>query len=338
MDTNVNNSPDRNRSENFVNPHFDLIRLWIQENIGKFLVFLLILTYLATGFFIGLALQQGLMIFGLVISWVASMSVAIVGQMIRGSLVYFSQANPYRLGGNAHVVGGSAALLLTVYACYEVAHLLGAIGVSPAFQTSIVGVIIGGFFVEVFFLNELIRINQATIVNDPELYRMAVENEEKLAEVQIKAMEAKVKLTQARRSRLRMALNTDRSTTSQAPASPPPADTSQMEQDTPSLSTSFLSRVFSHKVMNAIAAADNITERQMDQIRQWVDEGMSEAQLVKNIEGMSEQNGQKRVERAHAKAHNVPLDFSQSDAEDRPHPFQDLLRNSEINSNGNGKH
>lgn len=330
MTTNVNNSPDRNSSENFINPHFDLIRLWIQENIGKFVVALLIIAYLSTGFFIGLALQKGLVVFGLVLSWMAGMAVAVVGQMIRGSLVYFSQANPYRLGGNAHIVGTAAALLLTVYACYEVMHLLSAIGVSKAFQTSIVGLIIGGFFVEVFFLNELNKINQASIVNDPELYRMAVENEEKLAEVKIRTMEAKVKLTKARRARLRLALERQ-----QQPAEKPPVNGGQEESPTPPPvnDSPDKSRLFSPKVMDAIGAADNLTERQMQMIRRLIDEGMKDNEVIRHIESMSEQNRERRAERADAKAHNVPLDFSQSDAEDKPHPLQELFRASQ-----NGQH
>lgn len=197
-----------NSDQNFVNPHFDLIRLWIQENIGKFIVVLLVLTYLGTGFVIGISLQKGLTVFGVALSWVAGMIVAIISQMIRGSLVYFSQANPYRIGGNAHQVGTAAALLLTGWACYEVIHMLSAVGVSSAFQISVVGFIVGGFFVEVFFLNELRQINHANLINDPDLYQQALDHEMKMAEVKIQAMEAKVKLVQARRTRLRQALTT----------------------------------------------------------------------------------------------------------------------------------
>lgn len=201
-------------SGQFVNPHFDLIRLWIQENIGKFIVVLLILTYVGTGFVIGISLQKGLTVFGVALSWVAGMTVAVISQMIRGSLVYFSQANPYRIGGNAHQIGTAAALLLTGWACYEVIHMLSAVGVSFAFQLSVLGFIIGGFFVEWFFLNELRQINHANLLNDPQLYEQALEHETKLAEVQIKAMEARVKLVQARRARLTQALSSSTPTPS----------------------------------------------------------------------------------------------------------------------------
>lgn len=288
MSTNVNNSKYTNSSENFVNPHFDLIRLWIQENIGKFVVILLIITYLATGFFIGLALQQGLTVFGVIISWIAGMTVAVVGQMIRGSLVYFSQANPYRLGGNAHVVGTAAALLLTIYAGYEVVHLLNAIDVSPAFQTSIVGLIVGGFFVEVFFLNELNKINQATIVNDPELFQMAIENEEKLAEVKIKGMEAKVKLTQARRARLRLAL-----TEAKKPGTLTPAP------DTPA-------RSFSNNLLNVIGNAYKLNQDQMNHIRTAIDRNESEEHIILMVDAFSLKN----KEVAQKKDEQAPLDVS----------------------------
>lgn len=305
-----------NSNQNFVNPHFDLIRLWIQENIGKFVVILLAITYLATGFFIGLALQQGLTVFGAYLSWITAMSVAVIGQMIRGSLVYFSQANPYRIGGNAHVVGTAAALLLTVYACYEVIHLLGAIEVSAAFQTSIVGLIIGGFFVEVFFLNELNKINAATLVNDEKLFEQALENEKKLAEIKIKGMEARVMLVQARRSRLRQAL-------SQKPT-PTPSEPEQPEQPEPAPKLNF-----SAALLDAIGAADNLTDQQMQQIRQWMQEGLKDSEIIGYIQGMSEKNQQRRTERADAKAHNVPLDFSESEAADKPHPLQEAIRSSQ---------
>lgn len=300
MSTNVNNSEDRKSSENFVNPHFDLIRLWIQENIGKFVVILLIITYLATGFFIGLALQQGLTVFGVIISWIAGMSVAVVGQMIRGSLVYFSQANPYRLGGNAHIVGTAAALLLTIYAGYEVVHLLSEIGVSPAFQTSIVGLIIGGFFVEVFFLNELNKINQATIVNDPELFQMAIENEEKLAEVKIKGMEAKVKLTQARRARLRLALTEAKKTGRSTPSTPE----ENGEKIDPVSSPA--SRSFSNNLLDTIGNAYKLTSEQMNRIRTAMDQNESEEHIILMVDAFSLEN----KEVAQKKDAQAPLDVS----------------------------
>lgn len=280
-------------SNQFVNPHFDLIRLWLQENIGKFIVGLLIITYLATGFFIGLALQKGLTPFGIYVSWIAGMSIAIIGQLIRGSLVYFSQANPYRLGGNAHTFGTAAALLLTMWASYEVIHLLSAINVATAFRISIVGVVIAGFFVEVFFLNELQKINQAVLVNDPELYRQAVENEKKLAEIQIAAMEAKVNLVHARRNRLRQALD-NRSTTS-ADSTPTPSDDG--ETKAPEGIESYSdgqaangTRQISSVLFNAIGSAYKLDDEQMAIIRKEIDKGTPDDGLLYLIEGFSEKN------------------------------------------------
>lgn len=195
----------------FINPRFDLIRLWIQDHIGQFIVFLLVLTYLGTGFFIGISLQKGLVaVFGTILSWIAGMSLSMIAQMIRGSLVYFSQANPYRLGGNGHLIGGFSALALTIYASYEVIHLLSEQGVSQAVQISTIGVIIGGFFIECFFLNELVKINNSILVNDPDLFEMAVQNEERLTEVKTKIGEAQIKLLHARRQRFGKALNETR--------------------------------------------------------------------------------------------------------------------------------
>lgn len=277
----------KNSNSEFVNPHFDLIRLWLQENIGKFIVGLLIVTYLITGFFIGIALQKGLTAFGFVFSWIAGMGIAIIGQMIRGSLVYFSQANPYRLGGNAHSVGTAAAFLLTIWAGYEVVHLLSAIGVAQAFQISIVGVVIAGFFVEVFFLNELRKINHAVLVNDPELYQQALENEHKLADIKIAMMEAHVKLTHARRNRLRAALDS-RSATHVSQDSPPaPSPTySDAQVDNAQGGT----RQISAALFNAIGSADKLTDEQMNLVRKEIDGGTPEEEIFQLIDALSTQN------------------------------------------------
>lgn len=193
--------------QNFINPRFDLIRLWIQDHIGQFIIFLLCAVYLMTGFSIGISLQKGLTVFGFTLSWIAGMGIAILAQMIRGSLVYFSQANPYRINKSGHIIGGVAAFILTVWASYEVVSLLSEIQVSTAVQTSLVGFIIAGFFLEMFFLNELIKINNAILVNDPALFKMAIENERKLVEIETKVGEAKIALLKARRKRFGAALS-----------------------------------------------------------------------------------------------------------------------------------
>jgi len=215
--------------------------------------------------------------------------------------VYFSQANPYRLGGNAHVVGTAAALLLTIYAGYEVVHLLNAIDVSPAFQTSIVGLIVGGFFVEVFFLNELNKINQATIVNDPELFQMAIENEEKLAEVKIKGMEAKVKLTQARRARLRLAL-----TEAKKPGTLTPAPDTHSQNDENGDATVATARSFSNNLLNVIGNAYKLNQDQMNHIRAAMDRNESEEHIILMVDAFSLKN----KEVAQKKDEQAPLDVS----------------------------
>ncbi|MCB0565404.1 MAG: hypothetical protein KDD01_13605 [Phaeodactylibacter sp.] len=273
-------------SSNFINPHFDLIRLSIQENIGKFVVALLILTYLATGFIIGIALQKGLTPFGPVISWIAGMGLAVIGQMIRGSLVYFGQANPYRLGNNAHWMGTAAALALTIYACYEVISLLSEQGISQAVQVSAVGFIIAGFFVEVFFLKELVKINQSILVNSPALYEQALNNERRLAEIKIKMTEASIALMHARRQRMGQALNN-----TEPQEAPPTLPDGQPPQALPEPEESKnSSRVLSGKVLNTVGEAYNLDNEQMDIFRQAVDEGLNDESLIRLIEGFSAKN------------------------------------------------
>lgn len=275
-------------STTFINPHFDLIRLSIQENIGRFIVALLILTYLATGAIIGLALQKGLIPFGPIISWFAGMGLAIIGQMIRGSLVYFGQSNPYRLGGNAHWMGTLAALALTVYACYEVISLLSEQGISQAVQISVVGFIVAGFFVEYFFLKELLKINQYVLVNDPALYQQALTNERKLAEIKIKMTEASIALMHARRQRMGYALANVEEAEVQEVEPLPDGQQGQslpqpekQEREGPTLSAS---------VLNAIGKAHELTPAQMSKVVDAVKQNREEGLILEMIEAFSALN------------------------------------------------
>lgn len=273
------------KNSNFINPHFDLIRLSIQENIGKFIVGLLVLTYLATGAIIGLALQKGLVPFGPVISWFAGMGLAVIGQMIRGSLVYFGQSNPYRLGGSAHLMGTMAALALTVYACYEVISLLSEQGITQAVQISVVGFIVAGFFVEYFFLRELLKINQYVLVNDPALYQQALANERKLAEIKIKTTEASIALMHARRQRMGYALaHAEEAEIQEAqplPELPQSQALPQAEKEAPTLSAA---------VLNAIGKAYKLSPAQTADIVRAVKQGREEALILEMVEIFSAMN------------------------------------------------
>lgn len=258
----------------FINPRFDLIRLWIQDHIGQFIVFLLVSVYLMTGFAIGISLQKGLLAaFGLTLSWVAGMGIAVLAQMIRGSLVYFSQANPYRINTNGHLIGGVAAFILTIWASYEVISLLSVIQVNVAVQTSLVGFIVAGFFLEMFFLNELIKINNAILVNDPELFKRAIENEEKLVEITTRVGEAKIKLINARRERFTKALGSG-STEKEEPE--------EEEQTSPPLKAE-KTKSISRMVMEAIAAHILQPEALRD-VMKMIDKGIDDHLIVEAIE------------------------------------------------------
>lgn len=91
---------------------------------------------------------------------------------------------------------------------------------------------------------------------------------------------------------------------------------------------------FSHNILNAIGEADNLTQTQMDEIRRAIKDGWQEAEVIGMIVAFSTKNRKLRHERADAKAHNVPLDFSESEREDIPHPLQDAIRKAQ---NGNEK-
>lgn len=295
----------KNYDQTSINPRFDLIRLWIQDHIGQFIIFLLVSVYLMTGFTIGIALQKGLMVFGLVLSWVAGMGVAILAQMIRGSLVYFSQANPYRLNSNGHLIGGIAALILTVYASFEVVHLLSDQGVSQAVQVSIVGIIIGGFFLEMGFLNELVKINNAILVNDEELFEQAIASEEKLTEIKTRIGEARIALLHARRNRFTKALNATRGgqqmqemDTADEPERQAPTD--PLPQPRPQGTG-----VMPKRVLQAIARA-KLNEEELQEILDMCEAGVTEDYLLKAVQMYT----QKEPEASAPSTPSIPLEFS----------------------------
>ena len=153
---------------------------------------------------------------------------------------------------------------------------------------------------EVFFLNELNKINQATIVNDPELFQMAIENEEKLAEVKIKGMEAKVKLTQARRARLRLALTEAKKTGRSTPSTPE----ENGEKIDPVSSPA--SRSFSNNLLDTIGNAYKLTSEQMNRIRTAMDQNEREEHIILMVDAFSLKN----KEVAQKKDEQAPLDVS----------------------------
>ena len=282
----------------FINPRFDLIRLWIQDHIGQFIVGLLILTYLGTGFVIGIALQKGLIIFGVTLSWLAGMGVSLIAQLIRGTLVYFSQANPYRLNTNGHIVGGVIAAILTIYAGFEVFHLLTDLGISNAVKISVIGVIIAGFFLEVFFLNELTKINHAVLVSDPELFQNAIEHEQKLVEIKSKVGEAKIQLLKARRERFSKALNQDQE--------PDQEEAPAEEEHSPTPSTGIIPAV----IIEAIAAY-KIKPDDLKKVLAMVEANFEHYIILTAIQQLAkEKELQSEEKELHPEVATIPLDFS----------------------------
>lgn len=198
------NSNDNNT---LVNPHFELVVLWIQANIGKVISTLLVLTYLGTALMIAVSLHDALLLIGNTMAWIVAAVMAVLTQAIRGSLVYFNQANPYRVGSLWEKLGLAFALILTVFACFEVYHLFAEQGLGTAAMISANGLIIAGFFLEAYFLGEINRTNRSVLIANPDLIQLAIDFEEKFAELQIQISEAQIKMNKAKRRRLSGAIH-----------------------------------------------------------------------------------------------------------------------------------
>jgi len=189
-------------NSNLVNPHFELVVLWIQSNIGKVIVSLLVLTYLGTALMIAVSLQHALLPWGATMSWIVAGCMAVLSQAIRGSLVYFNQANPYRVSRGWEYLGIVFAFALTVFACFEVYHLFTSQGLGIAAKISGIGLIVAGFFLEAYFLGEINRTNRTTLVANPQMIKDALAYEREYAELVIAMQAERVKLTRAKKSAL----------------------------------------------------------------------------------------------------------------------------------------
>lgn len=222
MNTNVMKNSQTSKGSSLVNPHFEIVVLWIQANIGKFIVTLLVFTYLSTALMICVSLQDALLVFGPTLSWVVAVPMAVFSQMIRGSLVYFNQANPYRVSKIWEYLGMIFAFVLTIWACYEVHHLFVSQGIGSAAQMSAIGFIIAGFFLEAYFLGEINRTNRSVLVSDPSLIEEAIAFEREYADLQIAIGEAQIELQQAKRKRLSGALQKGRMSNRQQASGPAP--------------------------------------------------------------------------------------------------------------------
>lgn len=216
---------ENSKSSSLVNPHFELVVMWIQANIGKVIVALLVMTYLGTALMIATSLQDALKIFGPTLSWIGASITAVLAQMIRGSLVYFNQANPYRVSSYWEYLGIVFAFILTVFACFEVHHLFVSQGIGIAGEISVVGLIIAGFFLEAYFLGEINRTNRSLLIENPDLIQQAIKYEQEYAEMIIAIGEAKIDLHNAKRRRLSGALQRGRSTGNEQ--TPTPSDSKE---------------------------------------------------------------------------------------------------------------
>ncbi|PHN06833.1 hypothetical protein [Flavilitoribacter nigricans] len=188
------------------NPKFEIVVLWIQAHIGQLIVFLLGATYFSTALMIAVSLQDALLTLGPTLSWIVAAPMALFGQMIRGSLVYFNQANPYRISKMWEYLGMVFAFVLTVWACYEVHHLFSSQGIGDAAQISAIGFIVAGFFLEAYFLGEINRTNRSVLVANPDMIQQVIDYEREYADLQIAIGEAKIELEYAKRDRLSGAL------------------------------------------------------------------------------------------------------------------------------------
>lgn len=202
------------------NPQFEIVVLWIQAHIGRLIVFLLGATYFSTALMIAVSLQDALLTLGPTLSWVVAAPMALFGQMIRGSLVYFNQANPYRISKMWEYLGMVFAFVLTIWACYEVHHLFSSQGIGNAAQISAIGFIVAGFFLEAYFLGEINRTNRSVLISNPDMIQQAIDYEREYADLQIAIGEAKIELQHAKRDRLSGALRKRQPTISKSSPTP----------------------------------------------------------------------------------------------------------------------
>lgn len=220
-----------------VNPDFEIIVRKIQANIGKLIVALLILTYVGTALFIAVSLQQSLITFGPVLSWVVAGATALLGQSIRGGLVYFNQANPYRISNRWEYLGLGYAFVMTLFSSFEVHHLFSSNGIGLAAEISCIGLIIFGFFLETYFFGEINRTNRSVMIEDPELVEQVIAYEEKHAEMLIRIKEAKIQLQNHELKRLRGALQQGRKSNNRlsapTPSEHPEPEVKAAEPETP---------------------------------------------------------------------------------------------------------
>lgn len=248
-------------------------------------------------------------------------SVSAVIQATRALLVYFPLLNPNRptFGYQGEVI----AIIMGLIAIGSIWGAVDAVGLPHPVAISLSILMAAGIGVEVYLLREIKFSTEQEMFANREYWEELAQFARAKRELQlfldgIKDYEPDASQLIAARS------------VSPTPAAQPPAAPDQPSARQPEERQRY-PRMFSERIMNAIGAADNLTEQQMQRIRQWIDEGLSDSDIVGFIHGMSEKNQQRRAERA---AHNVPLDFSAADAEDHPHPLQELFRNS----NGNGTH
>lgn len=214
-------SNSQQQLNSLINPHFEIVVRKIQANIGILIVTLLILGYFGTALFICVGLQGALSKFGPVLSWVVAVATAVLGQSIRGALVYFNQANPYRISNKWEYLGLTYALIMTVFSSFEVHHLFTSNGIGMAAEISCIGLVIFTFFLETYFFGEINRTNRSVMIENPELVEQAIEYERAYAEMIIQINEAKIELQNAELKRLRGAIQRGRSTNNQLPAPTP---------------------------------------------------------------------------------------------------------------------
>ena len=233
-------------------------------------VFLLIAVYVIS------AIAEGIFLASLMVgftggAWLAyGISGAI--QATRGLLVFFPQLNPNR--PTFGFQGEAIAVLMGLISIASIWGVVSAVGLPHAVGVSLSILMLAGIGVEIFFLREIKYATEMELFSNRQYWGELKDFAHSKRELQMfldglqdyePSME---QLIPARATG--------------APTPPEPQPTQQPEPTR--------RRSFSNAVLNAIGAADNLTDEQMELIRKAIDDGHGDGNILWLIQGFSEKN------------------------------------------------
>jgi len=250
-------------------------------------VILLALVYLiaavAEGLFLGELLKETPV--GIYLAF--GISIAI--QATRGLLVFFPQLNPNRpaFGNQGEII----AVVMGLIAIGSVWGVVGAVGLHHAVGISLSILMLAGVGVEIYFLKEIKYATETELAGDKQ-YWEEMKNFA-YARREFKQFLSALEDYEPSPAQLLQAFN--------SPSPTPPPDPQQHNQS---------NRTFSSAVLDAIGSANGLTSGQMKAIREHVDAGRTDEEIITIINGFSEKNRQFQIDLLLGQA--APLDMSQN--------------------------